>query len=683
MKGAQHVFRRGAVYWWRRQLPCGPRSHGRFVVAISLRTKALDVARAIAADVTQASEALKPELSRAMISPEDARRILARVAIAQAARLDRLAAAEVAYGEAAESGRQMDVATGWAYRLFAAQGPLASIGEPEVLAMGKAGLDEETIKLVGQTMVTLKDGGAIPPSRFQIESLMAEFGIPATRVNAQQTEQLYLRGMAAALLDTKRRWSGIRDDDDVLLQTALSEEAQQPIQSQTSPALSFQPEVSPTPGLLGEPLRPEPRTEPAPAQEVVAAPAVLEASPDEIEEVDFDEPESEDENASYTGLVEIVSTGGAAKVRLGEWTEKTLTQHIQLAKLFVRFLEHDDARRMQQGDLARFRDLFLSLPKTYGKSPRDHVVPLSDILARAAKLPKDQVGLSAATINRHMTHMTNIVNMSKTYGYSWESFEGVSGLRARKRNTDESKRPKFATEELETLLRLPVWTGARSEADWLESGETVVHCARYWVPLVAAYQGARREEICGLQLDDIDEIEGMPRIRIAKSVIRNLKTSASTRAIPIHPELIRLGFLDYVETLRQAGHHLLFPELRAVVESTPMGDVFDYEWQIMRDQALPKAKEEGKVFHSFRHWCNNEMKQAGVPSEIRKDILGHSNRDVNEGTYSDAARLRLMRDALLKLPAPSLHLERTGICLLSQVISHQPRQGRQRQTGRE
>lgn len=90
------------------------------------------------------------------------------------------------------------------------------------------------------------------------------------------------------------------------------------------------------------------------------------------------------------------------------------------------------------------------------------------------------------------------------------------------------------------------------------------------------------------------------------------KNEESKRRVPLHPELIRLGFLDCVDALRRAGHIYLFPELRAAAASTPMGDVFDNEWQKMREAALPQAKEQAKVFHSIRHWCNSEMKQAKV-----------------------------------------------------------------------
>jgi hypothetical protein len=88
-----------------------------------------------------------------------------------------------------------------------------------------------------------------------------------------------------------------------------------------------------------------------------------------------------------------------------------------------------------------------------------------------------------------------------------------------------------------------------------------------------------------------------------------------------------------------------------------MGDVFDDEWQKMCAEALPHAKEQGKVFHSIRHWCNNEMKQAKVTVKFKRDVFGQSNgADVNSGRYSDPASLALMsppRLSSLAIPNPA------------------------------
>ena len=676
----QYVFRRGAVYWWRRRLPVQLQADCRTRIEVSLRTTSLNIARSIAAEVTRASEHLLHGMSQSMISADDARRILTKVAITHSAKLDHVAAAELSFGDSAKSARTADIATGWAYRLFAAQGVDASVGQLEQKEMLAAGLEAQTITLVAQTIETLRQRGAMPPNRNRIAGLMKEFNIPETRVNVQQAEQLYLRGMAAALLDADRRWTGLRHDDDLLLQSGLLEEARRPI-AQTVTIDVDTGSASPAPATpisIPVPVAARQETPPplavTPAEPITAEEAVSDDADDLDSIIDI-------EDESYRGLIDIVTAAGEAKVTLGEWDGKTLKQHIQLAKLFERFLGHGNPTRVGQQHLAQFRDVLLKFPKNYGKSPRDHIISVSEILARAEKLPKAEVGLTKATINRHMNNMANIAGMCQAYGYSWESYNGISKLRAKSSGDSENERPSFTTGDLQALFSLPIWTGAATGSIDGNPGGEIFHDARYWVPLIGAYQGARREEICGFRLDEIIEFEGIWGFNFIPTEVRRLKSKASKRHIPVHPELIRLGFLEYADALHKAGHVLLFPELRAVAEATPMGDVFNDDWQKMKELALPNAKEEGKVFHSFRHWCNNEMKQEGVGAEIRKDILGHVNKDVNEGTYSQIARLRLMEKSLMKLPRPSSEVEPAKIRLLPQVLSHTPRQTRKSANG--
>lgn len=677
MSTIQHVFKRGSVYWWRRRLRIGTDSRVFLRIEISLNTKNLDKAKRAAAELTLVSEKLAPLLRDNMISEADGIKILKKVALGHSAKLDAVAANEIAYGADVESSRRADIATGWAYRLFAAHGERANVGEHEMRAMQKAGLNDETIVQVQQTIATLRANGAFFPAPAKILSLMQEFGIASTNGNFQQAQQLYLRGMAAALLDTERRWTGVRFDDDALLQSAYLDRVSGP------PAIS-PPPVN-TQATVPEPL---PRAA-LPAASVlmepslltgasVAGAAILRESDTQPTDLDVDEGEDDDEDEDVS-LVDLVVQFGGDRNTEGEWSDKTLKQQIALARLFVRFVGHDNPRKMRQTHIAQFRSALLKFPKNYGKSPMDLKLTVPEILARAADMPADKVGLSTGTMNRHMTQMGNIVQICKSAGYPFADYDGVDGLRSKKRGSARGERPPFQTSELQTLFDLPVWQGCKSEDERLEPGESVIHDASYWGPLLAAYFGMRREEFCGLLLSEIEAFEGMDCIRVEDNFIRKLKTPESKRRVPIHPELIRLGFLQYVGALRKAGHILLFPELRAAAESTPMGDVFDDMWQAMRADALPNAKQEGKVLHSFRHWCNNEMKQAGVSLEIRRDVIGHSNGDdVNSGRYSEIASLRLMSGALATLPVPTVHLNVHPIRLSDIVINHVPRPSRKR-----
>jgi integrase len=297
---------------------------------------------------------------------------------------------------------------------------------------------------------------------------------------------------------------------------------------------------------------------------------------DENEEFDFDGHDGNDagEVEVTPGLVEILTQAAIEKIKMEDWSPGLDRQHIGIATLFVRFVGHDKPGRMRQVDIARFKSLLFKLPKNHGKSPRDHTASIDELVARARTLPPEKVGVSPATLNRYMTQMSNIVDICKHAGYPFDSYEGVAGLRAKKRGDVRDERGRFSTDEVVTLFGLPIWNGSAGESERLNIGEAVFHDASYWLPLMAIYNGARREENCGLLVSEIDDDGELPCFRVENNWIRKLKSVQSKRRIPIHPELVRLGFLEYVAALRNCGHQLLFPELRAANTATPMGDVF-------------------------------------------------------------------------------------------------------------
>lgn len=90
----------------------------------------------------------------------------------------------------------------------------------------------------------------------------------------------------------------------------------------------------------------------------------------------------------------------------------------------------------------------------------------------------------------------------------------------------------------------------------------------FWLPLIGLFAGARINEICQLNpLEDIkqDSATGIwffhftDESETAEGVDKSIKTNSSRRIVPIHSKLIDLGFLDYVERIKNAGHKIIFP----------------------------------------------------------------------------------------------------------------------------
>ncbi|MCG2671757.1 hypothetical protein XI06_17100 [Bradyrhizobium sp. CCBAU 11434] len=76
-------------------------------------------------------------------------------------------------------------------------------------------------------------------------------------------------------------------------------------------------------------------------------------------------------------------------------------------------------------------------------------------------------------------------------------------------------------------------------------GEVIYHDALSIVPYLARYTLARREELCGLDVDDVLDESGIPYIFVRPNEHRTLKNPQSTRRIPLIGEVVRLGFLRY------------------------------------------------------------------------------------------------------------------------------------------
>lgn len=82
------------------------------------------------------------------------------------------------------------------------------------------------------------------------------------------------------------------------------------------------------------------------------------------------------------------------------------------------------------------------------------------------------------------------------------------------------------------------------------------------MPLVGYFTGARTNEIAQLDTSDIREIDGHPYFDFCAdepkaTEAKRIKTNKA-RQVPIHPRLVELGFLAYVDSQKRARQKKLF-----------------------------------------------------------------------------------------------------------------------------
>lgn len=644
MRAVQHVFRRGAVYWWRRRLLSKTGERELAPIALSLRTRELSKARVIAAHLVVASDGILRQEGREVLSPVQVRSMLESVAKTHFAKLDRVAALETADGVAADDGRSCDLVMGWARRLQASQGIAAKVGDAERRVLAANGLTDKEIDEVSWMLGLLRKNSRGSFPRQKLIALLEACGAPQGEGDIQQAERIYYRGQAAALLAVDRRWSGHFIEDHRLIEDLLNQ--QQPVASKAATGSARLGTLSRQPGTADQNL---------PSHQISTPVGTV---AEEINE---------------TSILKLAERLVEEKAKLGEWNAKTQRQVTSVVTLFIDMIGDDHVRSLAQNRIAEYRSLLLALPKAYGKGQNDHKTPLPVWLERAKVLPKNKVGREPGTLNRHLSQLQEVLVYIEACGHKIPDFGGVSKLLSKKKGRARDERNPFSPENLNAIFQQPPWLGCESFDKRMDLGTRIYHDALYFVPLLARYTLARREELCGLDVDDVLEEDGIHYIFIRPNLHRTVKNAQSRRRIPLVDEMIRLGFLHYHAKIKALGSRLLFPELRAASDRTPLGDVFYDDWIKVLNAAVSNAAEERKVFHSFRKTGGADLKDVGVVSELRADILGHGGANTTEERYVSSAKLKQTLEALQKLPIVTAHIEAREICLRRDILDKRPR----------
>jgi integrase len=177
----------------------------------------------------------------------------------------------------------------------------------------------------------------------------------------------------------------------------------------------------------------------------------------------------------------------------------------------------------------------------------------------------------------------------------------------------------------------------------------------YWLPLLGLFTGGRISELCQLRCADIRQIDGIWALDIDENDgSQTVKTTAGIRKIPLHPTLIELGFLDYLEVARRYGG-TIFPYMNPDQFGHYSGTPSERFGRYLNRLGI---KDRRKVFHSLRSNSNDCLKQQDVPEETRCQFLGHEHKTVNSERYSKKHSLQyLLKNVASKLVYPTIDFQ--------------------------
>jgi len=353
-------------------------------------------------------------------------------------------------------------------------------------------------------------------------------------------------------------------------------------------------------------------------------------------------------------LRKLIDAFLAAKKRDGI-AEKTLGEMQTALDWFVAYFgEGRPATSFTKKDIVLYRDDLLNLPAYWGDRCKGMTIKEACQFGATSDLPKLD---RAALKGKRLGPVRQFWSWLSEREHDHFPVDPARDVSIKVQRSKRSKRDAFTIEQLNLMFRAPVFTGAASEARWKDPGPVLIRDHRYWAPLLALFSGCRRGEVCQLLTSDIVQREGVWCMSINESLDpeeedtpdKTLKNEFSTRDVPIHPELHKLGFLTYVEGRRKAGKKRLFD-----VAPQRHYDAFGKWFGRFLDSLGMKSPR--LVFHSFRHNFEQAMLEAIPDYALRWQLGGrtddHSSADYRGKGFSITARA----EAVAKITYPGLDL---------------------------
>src|SRR5690606_3321822 len=98
-----------------------------------------------------------------------------------------------------------------------------------------------------------------------------------------------------------------------------------------------------------------------------------------------------------------------------------------------------------------------------------------------------------------------------------------------------------------------------------QPGSHKINDWRFWLPVLAAFTGARQGELAQLEVADVKERHGIHFLHITnrgEDPDKAVKNKFSIRSVPLNATVIELGFLEHVAAVRTTGAGRVFPDAK-------------------------------------------------------------------------------------------------------------------------
>lgn len=354
--------------------------------------------------------------------------------------------------------------------------------------------------------------------------------------------------------------------------------------------------------------------------------------------------------------------GGTLRTAFEGWQKErarpagTVHEYRRSVEMFIQLHGDLAVGEIKRSHARQYIEALQVVPQRRGADLRKATLP--ELSAWGRKHP-EVTKVSGATVNKQIGAVQAIASWGHANGITPEDAPWSDPFAKMHVQEAQSDRTSFETAELQLLFAAPTFT----RHEYPEGGRGP---AAFWLPLLAMFTGARQGELAGLSAPDvqIDTESSTPLLFITEKASRGrrLKTKTSQRVIPIHTELVRLGFLKYVDEVRSrdGADAWLFAPIAPVVGKARSSTWSKWFGRYMDAQGI---KDPNKVFHSFRHRFKDEARAGGVKVEVHNALMGQADASTVGGRYGAKEMLArfgvgVLREAVAKVAYRGLDLSR-------------------------
>jgi len=282
-------------------------------------------------------------------------------------------------------------------------------------------------------------------------------------------------------------------------------------------------------------------------------------------------------------VVPILSEAWTGFVNWKSWTDKQGKANQRMFDNLLFFIGDISVNQVNKAQIRTALVSISALPqrnkKNYRQLPLEQLacldIPEDDVVS--GKYVKEHLKLCQSLFSRYLKSEVDVLSVSPTEGLIYDY--------------QDNRYASLNDDQVRTAL-----AKSQSKPDWFK-----------WFMLLSVYSGARRSELVGLRKSDFKYCTDSKRYYFH---IRNGKTKAAIRAVPLHHQLIDSGLLSWIDSRNS--------EQIFNVNANRVTDLFNS----LLDERV-NILGERIVLHSVRHTFITKVRAAGISNVLVQQVVGH------------------------------------------------------------